>query len=495
MKNSGSSNSIPKILADFQDLRTSNGSKTPRSARRTDLVLYQERYLQAVGKLSSYLLMQLEIVDVVEVIYDDETPKGGDPKSPRQTKEKLSFLAKMVQNIRELDGTFVQSKIKEDEPKFRSILDILVKNGEIDIRDDIIFTRRGAPKKAVSSIERGSLVSRHQSHAETRSRRNSFASTKFFDGDQLLRVPRLKEMSDLDYLMSLNGYHLPFYEDSTKERSMYEYFYTGFLNLLVGMEFDEDQGRAGRSDDVSKKNSLERQGYIILQECIYQIHMITEYWISAIECIIEILTVINLQLELTKKGSGAPLSTLKNAFNDPDKIFGEFQARKLLKAIGQKNIAVTDDKEKSPTQINLLENYNEALSEAIELYTMNCEAFLSKLDSFKKSLDVDAKVDESSALLVMKNLSQINRRQKLTGFINDVIVYIRQFDDFLKDIQKVGGFYEVLLDSGLGFLRELEEGSKSPKPGTPRASESPKPAREGVFSRLSSLARYYSWKK
>lgn len=463
MKLVKSTGSIPKLQS-FQndDLRT---SKSPRSARRTENFIHQERYLQATGKLSSYLMMQLDFMDITDL--SSSTTFVGELK--------LSFLAKTVEKIKDIDGNFVQSIMSDEPEKVENILQQLVQGKEIEIRDGIIFSKRGAPKN-LPYVKEETRSRRSSISSIKESRRISFASTKFFDGDLFLTVSRLQKMSDLDFLMSLNGYHLPFYEDSTSERSMYEYFFSSFLDNLIGKLHVKNE-----NGDVL---SCQEYGYLVLQECIFQIHMVTEFWISTIECILEIVSIINVRIELTKRGSGVSLTSLKEAFCDDNKIFNDFKSRKLLKSV------VEDDQWKDRTKslgakdssLQKIEKYSEALYDALKLYAMNCSAFLTKLSELR---DIGKKqLDAWEILGDLQSPRQWEQDQyiRLVSFINDVIIYIGQFESFLKDVENDEGFYETTLSCGLSFLKELEEGSKDSTPRTPTL----KPA-EGVFAKILGL--------
>ena len=428
-----SPNVIPKLSV--ESLRKSPGRKSPISPNKIN-------YSQSAGKLLSYLIMQLNFMDTVEDQY------VGSPRHCYNSNA-ISFLAGIIKKIKDIDGTFVQSKILESDEKFKKILDELIGNKEIEIKNELIFSKSGNPKKGLD-IDPGDR------------RRISFISTKFYDGDRLIKVTDLKEMSDLDFFMFLNGYHLPFYKNSTPQRSMYEKFFNEFLNKLLG-----------KLDLENNDLSCGEYGYIVLQECIFQIQMITEYWISVIQCVTEIMSIIHNQIKMMDTGAEISFDFLKETFDAEGKIFKNFNSKKLLKSIAERTSCegiLVDDKYSTR-----IKKYSEALNEAIELYLMNSSIFLVKLGQMK---EVGKKYCESP-----REWEQ-ERYSKIISFMNDVIVYIDQFDKFLRDVNDKEGLYEVASRSGLEFLQDLEMNSK---PVTP--------PKKGMFSKINSYARYYMGKE
>ncbi len=262
-------------------------------------------------------------------------------------------------------------------------------------------------------------------------------------------------MSDLDFLMSLNGYHLPFYEKSTKERSMYEYFHASFLDQLIGKMHD-------KLDQPNAKNDVgcAEFGYIILQECIFQIHMITEYWVTIIECIIEIITIINKQIDSVKKDSAA-VFVLKKILSDPNKVFHEFKSYKLLKTVSEDDSNASVQLSESDLQYAKIERYSEALTEAIVLYKINCTVFLQKIDQLKD-------FTKSGLEKCEEGKEDENKYNKILAFINDIAIYIREFEGCLQDLEKKNNLYETTLESGFGYIKELQDQANSPKPSIMR---------------------------
>ena len=149
----------------------------------------------------------------------------------------------------------------------------------------------------------------------TRPRRLSFVSTKYADTDEFITKSKLKEMSDLEYLFMLNAYRLPYCEKNDG-RSMYESFFDQFIRLLVREdEFKDDDGFR----------------YMVLQECVFIIHIFTEFTVSIIECIIEIVNVINtriktlslnIDMKLNLREISEPIMDyIITCFNDENKIY------------------------------------------------------------------------------------------------------------------------------------------------------------------------------
>ena len=369
----------------------------------------------------------------------------------------VSFLKRMVTSLRQLDVGHVKARLQQCN--LNAILMSLIKAGEIDVKGSIdapdgalvyspechIFSRRGAPKLNVDK------------------RRISFASTKFYDGDVLLTVGSLHKMSDLDYLFSLNGYHLPFCE-STNQRSMYESFFGSFLKKLE--EFDPPglPSVAGRLE------------FRALQEIICSIYIITELCVDALECIVEIITVISTrvkafnsssQLKSSSSSSNSPrsigsprsspvqrskskpdlqdqddilqparnevtlaqnevLTHLMAVMSDSDKVFSLFKCRKLLKSVNARGVETE--------WLLKVDNYAQALEEANELYMMNCDAFL------KSAKEMASKSDGH-----------------VRGIANDLTIYISEFRMFVIALRSEGGAYKTMLKAGRELLKCLDD--------------------------------------
>ena len=346
----------------------------------------------------------------------------------------ISFLKHIVMNILKLDGRYIQNCIKHCD--INAILIDMINAGEIDVRGQLdgmqfdsschIFSKRGALKK--SSDER----------------RISFANTKFYDGNVLLTIGDLSEMSDTDYLFSMNGYHLPFYE-STRQRSMYEAFFSSFIK------------RVSRPD-VDGSDSFHA-----MQEFVCATYIITELCVDTLECIFEIIIVISTRIKafhsLSQSNSpaGTPRSSLDDqdelvqyllaVMNDYTKIFSLFKCRKLLSSIGNKNIDVD--------WLTKIDHYAEALDDANEIYLMNCATF--------------GEMAKQIALSEDSNIKSI---------ANDLTIYITAFSDFMKALKLPNGTYNNMLKTGREFIQQLDEMElkRNVKYGdiTPRGVRSPR---------------------
>ena len=366
-----------------------------------------ESYLKSVVNLCSYIKNQLELIDVIEI----DAPTNN-----------TSLLFRMIESTQSIDEKFIQKKLQNDEILLKQILDELVKMGEIDVKDGIIFSKRGKPKTVVGKVENNS-------------RRISFANTKFFDGDQLLHVDRLKEMSDLDFLLSLNAYYLP-YLNGSKNRSMYESFYNVFIQKLT-----------------EKGASI---SFTILQESIYMIYIVTEFTVAIVECILEIINIVNTRIKTAQLTTEVKLmfaeidnpllDHLMTIMDSTDKIYHEFKSKKLLTSTNDREVMRSS---KNVSWLTKVENYSEALANACELYKASCSAFQLKLDQLKDS--VVSRVGGGC-----EGNGEVEKEGELKGFLNNMIIYVNEAMQFINFVEKDGGAYNSSLSAGLQILKFLD---------------------------------------
>lgn len=348
-----------KTSASYQDLTTSD-------------------YDCALNDLCNALKMQMELLDDVSV--------GG---------SEISFLKRIVTSLIKLDTHHVNACIRSID--LNSVLNELIIAGEIDVKGCHIFSKRGALKSSLDN------------------RRISFANTKFYDGDILLTIESLYDMSDLDFLFSLNAYRLPFCE-STNQRSMYESFFNAFLKKVT-------------CDRV-----IGHESFHALQEMIYPTYIITELSVDALECIFEILIVITTRIKaFHSKAQNGSQHTQNELFqhlviilNDDSKVFSLFKCRKLLKAVGN-----TSNENEWLSKIN---HYVEALEDATELYLMNCGSFKTSLREFSQS-----------------------ENNLIKSVANDLIIYVSEFEAFVKCLKDINGPFKKTVVFGRELVKQLNE--------------------------------------
>lgn len=366
-----------------------------------------------------------------------------------------SMFIDIINIIKSLDGNYIHKKLNQEI--INNLLQQLVTSGEIIIKDNLILVQRGAPRKTLAAVSTTKTNDRQM--LETSNRRISFAAIKVFDGHKILSTSDIYNMSDLDFLFSLNGYHLPLTQ-STKERSQYENFFSNFLKLVL------DDSNSGSQTSSTNINSFK-----ILQECIYICHMTCEMFVNILECILEIIVVINTRIktigftiDISKYNphlgdpSNVCLDHILANFNDDSKIFAEFKTRKLLNT---KSLSL-----ETVTYLSKIEGYNEALIDAITIYNMTADTFMSTLVQLKLS-------DQCCVSQCTDSCNHL---------ITKLQLFVSEFKTFLAEIREDHGLYKSMYENGNKLLKNLDEmeqkfpvkyGNNSPtNPGTPRSCES-----------------------
>lgn len=397
-----------------------------------------QAFIQSVQDMAVPLRHQLELLDDLEVV-----AKGTDNNS---------LLHKIVIEMVALNSCYLQGQVHH----FDQAIAMAVRKGEIDHRDDMLFSKRGGRK---TNIDERSI------------RRMSFAATNYSDNTEILRTGKLAEMTDLEFLFSLNGYHLP-YANSTARRSMYEAFFSVFVEAVTSS--------ANRNSETAKSE----QSYLfaLLQETIYMLHTVTEYTVSITECIFEMVTWVNTRLKSVPmsiniklpsyNGAISPLlDHLTGCFNDGNKIFAQFTKRKLITAINELRSEEMKDWK------GRLQNYHSSLLDGFELYSDGCERFLNSIESYRQ---------RRQETLQQEN-GEYSRRQEIDVYITDVQLYIDQTKKFILLLAAEQSVYRHFHQSAidlLDMLAALQEkypmryggvtprNPKSPRPVTPRSPKS-----------------------
>ena len=353
---------------------------------------------------------QLELLDNLELV------------SKGSLNQNTSLLYKIVIELIGLDSRYLQSRSYH----FDNAIAAAVKRGEINCIEGIIFSKRGAPK---NKIEEQSV------------RRMSFAATSYFDNTELLRVEALKQMTDLEFFFSMNGYHLP-YATSTNRRSMYESFFNVFIEEVMALDAQNE-----------KLISPERYLFQILQETIYSIHMITEYSVSVAECIIEMVTVVNtrlkgLSMDINLKlpnysGASSPvLDHLLSCFHDENKVFPQFMTRKLL-------LAVNELKTTGPIDwLSKISNYGESLNDAIEgPYQQAAIGLERSIQSLRNGLPLNQMFEPDTNNEIKGDLIGV--------YLTDVELYVSEFKKFIILLGEEQSIYHQLYQSMIDLLEGL----------------------------------------
>uniref|UniRef100_A0A6C0CF23 Uncharacterized protein n=1 Tax=viral metagenome TaxID=1070528 RepID=A0A6C0CF23_9ZZZZ len=341
--------------------------------------------------------------------------------SPVQSRKRSSLANRASQELSVAELVTMIAPLPA--PSLDNILTALKLSGEIELKDGFIFSRRGGAK-VVQNLDL------------ERRRRQSFSSTNFSDQDGLLRAERLKEMSDLNFLFSLNGYHLPYCE-SSKQRSMYEGFFAAFLREV----------HAGKSESHS---------FRVLQEAITALYITSELCVDFLECFFEVVGIVRscskmmiLESQIVPNKQASPrtatsdtykkLDSALEVFNDIRGVFPQFKSRKLLNSISG-----CRDSNPTATWLSKYNDYCDVLLSAVEIHDSSCIAFRDKMKSLHDEL---VEIEESARELTNLELGRMT-------FCNDIIIYVDSYRDFLKVFSSRGSQF---LDLGRNMLIKLEQ--------------------------------------
>jgi hypothetical protein len=433
----------------------------------------------------------------------------------------ISLYSTLIHNLKSLDGTYIQSRLR-DTSKLRHIWTKLVAANEIQLNENqiIIVRWQGNPSIDSKPLKTSNpLDMNSDKHPTGRPRRISFASIKVYDGDKILTTEELAAMTDLKFLFSLNGYHLPGC-DSTKERGIYEHFFDRFLKLVL-----EDsrslKGNKSMHGSNFQYDSLEEYVYLVLQETIFMLHTIVELFVNVIELLLEMINFIQLRvktassvtsLKVILHDSADPVLTfVMTNFTDPERAFVDFASQKLIKGLSKQSAPLpadkpsgngsrkgSDDRIDSEWTARILE-YSAVLEDAIDIYEENCQQCLTSLSSLK----------DRGAVSLFKSDTTSSKLEATKGFCNNIIVFIGEFQSLLKQL-KTGPVYREFLDGSLtllrmfdgletshptkyGSLRKSMNSSSRSSPSTPRSTESsPRPVPSPDNPNVSTLSKIMS---
>lgn len=366
-------------------MRKSSNNATPNlNLTRLDSYPIYDQFADLVYRFLPQIQIQMELLDQIET-------------SPNNA----SLLYKIVQQIQGFHSIYLQSSLKTIDLK--AILFQIAKANEIELKDDIILSKKGGLK------------------TEIKQRRMSFAAMKYADADRLLTIDLLREMTDLDVLCSLNGYRLPYYNEK-EGRGMYESFFDQYLKEILKIT----------------PNNEERKIFLLFQDVIYIVHIFTEFLISLLEVIFEILNLIKTRIkgaELTidlklnfKEIQSIQLENLTSCFQDPEKVFLTFRTRKLIRSISDVELG-------NVSWITKLESYDHALKDSLDLYKMNCNTFTNKINQLKFEHQDD---------------------NRIKGLLNDIIIFIAEIKDFISNLENPKTIYTEFFETGKELLKMLD---------------------------------------
>ena len=350
-------------------------------------------FLDLFQQLVPQLKMQMELLEQIET-----------------SSQNQSLLFKIIQQIQAFNSDYLKTSIGNID--LDQILSKISNKGEIEIREGMIFSKKGGLKTETKVILK----------QEIKQRRMSFAAMKYADADRLLSKDSLKEMLDLDILCSLNGYRLPYYNEK-EGRGMYESFFDIYLKEIL---------------DNAPQNS-KRNLFLLLQEIIYIIHIFTEFLISLLEVFFEIINLIKTRIkgaELTidlklnlKEMTSIEWENLIACFTDSEKLFLSFRTRKLIRTISDVELG-------NVSWITKLESYDHALSDALDLYKMNCETFIQKINDLKVENEEDVQV---------------------RALLNDIYILIDEIRAFILSLANPKKTYLKFLNYGKELLQIFDQ--------------------------------------
>jgi hypothetical protein len=393
----------------------------------------QSEYSVAVIALCEYLGEHMKMFDDINV----------DTKS-----ENKSLLFNMINFVNQSDGNYVQSQIRNRKEDFDRCIQILVSTKKIKLINNVIIASSGAPKIPIKSDN-------------MKIRRVSFVGTNFGDADRPLNLEDVKNMKDLTFLFSLNGYRLP-YTISSLQRSMYETFFGDFLDMFV--------------DTIEVPKEHEAYRYKVLKDSIYTLHTIAELYIDIIECLLEMISVINSRIK-TASGSidkkiiieqfSCPLfEHLFACFNNEDKAFSVFKKRKLL------NSKIGDEER----HIKALKASGNSIEHEQEQWIAKIDGYVSSLDDIMDMYKITS-VKCTQTILALKNPLE----EKITTFCDNILMFIEKFEMLLDSIFNPNGVCQKFLTIGHNLLLLIDSlekrypvkygsASSSPRRGTQKQS-------------------------
>jgi hypothetical protein len=233
-----------------------------------------------VAQLLAFVETELSTFDSLKVV------KPTDPND--------SFLCHLVTKLKALDESTISKFLRQQPALYQDILASSEVRSEANIIEGRVFSKRGSPKKAGDQkLERR--------------RRQSFAATSYGNVEIILSTEGILEMSDLNFLFSLNAFFLP-YCDSDRTRNMYEHFFDHFLKAV-------------------QKHQPPSPGFQLLQHSIMIIQNVSESWMNALEVILEMLDMAFTRLK-THEVILSP--GLKTSFNSECEDDVELKYRNLI---------------------------------------------------------------------------------------------------------------------------------------------------------------------
>ena len=351
----------------------------------------------------------------------------------------ISLYTTLIDDLQKLDGTYIQDLIKADEAAFRSILAEL--GNEIQLDGDKLIVVRGTPKikRASGPPSIAANEDLEKNNSPLSPRRIAFASLKVYDEDKRLTTGDLSQMTDLQYLFSLNGYHLPGC-GSTKERGLYEHFFDNFLKAILE---STDTGQS-----LTDEN-LDNYRFLVLQDTIFTVHTIVELLVNLIECLLHMVNFIQVRIKsassmtslkvILRESDNPVLTFVMNNFNDPERAFVDFASGKLIK-INQRK-----DDLPAPVYSDWTEDflfYDVTMSDAIYLYQQQCDDCMKNLESLK----------DRGAVSFFNDTSKVDL---IKAFCNNIVVFICEFKNLLKQLK--GPLYDDFLHKSLNLLKVIHE--------------------------------------
>lgn len=336
-----------------------------------------------------------------------------------------SLLFDIVNQLKSLDQTYLSSKWKSCNQS--ALTAKLIKLGEVDIQDGLVFSKRGARKTEIMTSKMTNMEA---------PRRMSFAATKYRDASDIFHILSLETMTDLQWIFYLNAYYLP-YCGLTEGRSMYEHMIS---TLMKDLTMDE------------RYQTRQAVVFKVLQETICPLHIMVEFTVSLVECVLEMITLINGRIKTAPLNIGQNLDLpdfnhptwehLMACFQSNDKIYHSFRKRKLLLSANNGDSSRGGD----ISWTSKISDFHEGLLDALDLYDLNCKTFAVTLRGLK------IEISDFRQIEVGEGLVQLSKAE---DFVSKILILNIELQNLIEFFRQ--GVYEEFYQSSYDILELLEQ--------------------------------------
>tara|TARA_R110002072_G_scaffold45565_4_gene126742 strand:+ start:26365 stop:27804 length:1440 start_codon:yes stop_codon:yes gene_type:complete len=251
--------------------------------------------------------------------------------------------------------------------------------------------------------------------------------------DPFLKIDDLYTMSDLEWLSNINAYQVC-YSGCKLGRTRYEYFFGPLIEFLV------------KEDDTNYENMM----FQVLQDTSPYLHLVSEYTISIIEMLIQLVAMTNsriktspltIRLDLRLNAIDHEIFThASECFKDPNKIFHSFKTGKITRVESKSDLASLE----SISWTDKIEMAHSNMMTALDSYDMMVDLMLNEIVDLKSRLNNKDWKDEG--------LLEIH--------VAEVSILIIELQNFISTIRNSPSGYLKLfanMEKLLSILDELEK--------------------------------------